>query len=173
MLSIGLDSELKYFQMHPKFPKEFPATPIKIKAGNIFLLYTIAAATTVSVNSKLSSKHSHSHYSPRISSVWREYWSNETKVESIHQYMKTAYLAHQHRRGDAFLEADGRKTAKQEASARRVHPTLHLPAVSKPVAGSFSTPGALTTPPTSTPISSGSGAVTRSGASSNIATVNF
>lgn len=56
------------------------------------------------------------------------------KVESLHQYiesMKTAYLADQRRRGDGndpFLEADRRETAKQEAAARRVHPTLHLPA---------------------------------------------
>ncbi|KAK3011726.1 hypothetical protein RJ639_012289 [Escallonia herrerae] len=59
------------------------------------------------------------------------------KVESIHQYiesMKTAYLADQRRRGDGnnpFLEADRRETAKQEAAARRVHPTLHLPANSQ------------------------------------------
>ncbi|KAK4393356.1 Nuclear pore complex protein [Sesamum angolense] len=59
------------------------------------------------------------------------------KVESIHQYlesMKTAYLADQRRRGDGndpFLEADRRETAKQEAAARRVHPTLHLPAASQ------------------------------------------
>ncbi|KAJ6803476.1 nuclear pore complex protein NUP58-like [Iris pallida] len=58
------------------------------------------------------------------------------KVESLHQYvesMKTAYLADQRRRGDGndpFLEADRRETAKQEAAARRVHPTLHLPATS-------------------------------------------
>lgn len=56
------------------------------------------------------------------------------KVESIHQYiesMRTAYLADQRRRGeenDPFLEADRRETAKQEAAARRVHPTIHLPA---------------------------------------------
>ncbi|KAJ0252322.1 Nuclear pore complex protein NUP58 [Hirschfeldia incana] len=56
------------------------------------------------------------------------------KVENIHQYiesMRTAYLADQRRRGechDPFLEADRRETAKQEAAAKRVHPTLHLPA---------------------------------------------
>ncbi|CAN6986390.1 unnamed protein product [Brassica oleracea var. botrytis] len=55
-------------------------------------------------------------------------------VENIHQYigsMRTAYLADQRRRGecnDPFLEADRRETAKQEAAAKRVHPTLHLPA---------------------------------------------
>lgn len=60
------------------------------------------------------------------------------KVENIHQYiesMKSAYLADQRRRGDGndpFLEADRRETAKQEAAARRVHPTLHLPAGSQP-----------------------------------------
>lgn len=50
--------------------------------------------------------------------------------------MKTAYLADQRRCGDAndpFLEADRRETAKQEAAARRVHPTLHLPASSQPL----------------------------------------
>uniref|UniRef100_UPI004072FD0D NUP58 n=1 Tax=Arabidopsis thaliana TaxID=3702 RepID=UPI004072FD0D len=52
------------------------------------------------------------------------------KVESIHQYiesMRTSYLADQRRRGechDPFLEADRRETAKQEAAAKRVHPTL-------------------------------------------------
>ncbi|KAJ0251127.1 Nuclear pore complex protein NUP58 [Hirschfeldia incana] len=56
------------------------------------------------------------------------------KVENVHQYvesMRTAYLADQRRRGernDPFLEADRRQTAKQEAAAKRVHPTLHLPA---------------------------------------------
>lgn len=60
------------------------------------------------------------------------------QVESIHQYiesMRTAYLADQRRRGeenDPFLEADRRETAKQEAAARRVHPTIHLPAVPQP-----------------------------------------
>ncbi|KAL9253023.1 Nuclear pore complex protein NUP58-like protein [Drosera capensis] len=62
------------------------------------------------------------------------------KVESIHQYiesMKTAYLADQRRRGegnDPFLEADRRETARQEAAARRVHATLHLPALPQPSA---------------------------------------
>ncbi|KAM0951513.1 putative nucleoporin p58/p45 [Dioscorea sansibarensis] len=57
------------------------------------------------------------------------------KVENLHQYiesMKAAYLANQRRWGDGndpFLEADRREIAKQEAAARRVHPTLHLPAV--------------------------------------------
>ncbi|KAL2528440.1 Nuclear pore complex protein [Forsythia ovata] len=93
------------------------------------------------------------------------------KVESIHQYiesMKTAYLADQRRRGDGndpFLEADRRETAKQEAAARRVHPTLHLPAVSQPstqvaglLTGSAAT-GASTTPSmfAAAPASSGSG----------------
>lgn len=94
------------------------------------------------------------------------------KVESIHQYigsMKSAYLADQRRRGDGndpFLEADRRQTARQEAAAKRVHPTLHLPPVSQPstqVAGLFATsatPGASTAPQTSGAIvsaSSGSG----------------
>ncbi|CAH2076329.1 unnamed protein product [Thlaspi arvense] len=96
------------------------------------------------------------------------------KVENIHQYiesMRTAYLADQRRRGecnDPFLEADRRETAKQEAAAKRVHPTLHLPATntnaqtSTQVAGliaSSATPGASQTPaavPTPNP-SSGAG----------------
>ncbi|KAJ4872240.1 Nuclear pore complex protein NUP58 [Raphanus sativus] len=55
------------------------------------------------------------------------------KVENVHQYiesMRRAYLADQRRRGesnDPFLEADRRERAKQEAAAKRVHPTLHLP----------------------------------------------
>ncbi|XP_059623763.1 nuclear pore complex protein NUP58 [Cornus florida] len=90
------------------------------------------------------------------------------KVESMHQYMesmKTAYLADQRRRGegnDPFLEADRRETAKQEAAARRVHPTSHLPAISQPptqVAGLFASsamPGALNAPQTSAAVSSAS-----------------
>ncbi|KAG8384463.1 hypothetical protein BUALT_Bualt04G0120400 [Buddleja alternifolia] len=93
------------------------------------------------------------------------------KAESIHQYiesMKTAYLADQRRRGDGndpFLEADRRETAKQEAAARRVHPTIHLPAASQPtgqVTGQLAisaAPGAstATNTPTPVPASSGSG----------------
>jgi nucleoporin p58/p45 len=76
------------------------------------------------------------------------------KVESIHQYMesmKSAYLADQRRRGegnDPFLEADRRETAKQKAAARRVHPTIHLPANSQPstqVAVLFSSSATLAT----------------------------
>ncbi|CAN8229099.1 unnamed protein product [Cochlearia groenlandica] len=96
------------------------------------------------------------------------------KVEDIHQYiesMRTAYLADQRRRGesnDPFLEADRRETAKQEAAAKRVHPTLHLPTnttstqTSTQVAGlitSSAAPGASQTPaaiPTPNP-SSGAG----------------
>lgn len=90
------------------------------------------------------------------------------KVESIHQYiesMKTAYLADQRRRGDGsdpFLEADRRETAKQEAAAKRVHPTLHLPTISQPstqVAGLISSsaaPGVSGTPQTSSAVSSAS-----------------
>ncbi|KAM3286271.1 nuclear pore complex protein NUP58 [Capsicum chacoense] len=90
------------------------------------------------------------------------------KVESIHQYiesMKTAYLADQRRRGDGsdpFLEADRRETAKQEAAAKRVHPTLHLPTISQPstqVAGLISSsaaPRASSTPQTSSAVSSAS-----------------
>ncbi|KAJ4966571.1 hypothetical protein NE237_018420 [Protea cynaroides] len=90
------------------------------------------------------------------------------KVESLHQYiesMKTAYLADQRRRGDGndpFLEADRRETAKQEAAARRVHPTLHLPAIAQPstqVAGLFAssaTSGASSAPQLSAGASSAS-----------------
>ncbi|XP_021273914.1 nuclear pore complex protein NUP58 [Herrania umbratica] len=90
------------------------------------------------------------------------------KVESIHQYiesMKTAYLADQRRTGDVndpFLEADRRETAKQEAAAKRVHPTLHLPANSQPstqVAGLFASsanPGAASAAQTSAAIASAS-----------------
>ncbi|KAF7809787.1 nuclear pore complex protein NUP58 [Senna tora] len=93
------------------------------------------------------------------------------KVESIHQHinsMKSVYLAEQRHRGEVnnpFVEADRRETARQEASSKRVHPTLHLPANSQPstqVAGLFSssgTQGALAAPHTSplTSNSSGSG----------------
>lgn len=77
--------------------------------------------------------------------------------------MKTAYLADQRFRGDGndpFLEADRRETAKQEAAARRVHPTLHLPANSVPstqVSALFSSsaaPGTSATPQTSAAVSS-------------------
>lgn len=94
------------------------------------------------------------------------------KVENIHQYiesMKVAYLADQRRRGDGndpFLEADRRETAKQEAAAKRLHPTLHLPANPQPstqAAGlltTSATPGAPAAPQTSavtSSVSSGSG----------------
>lgn len=76
---------------------------------------------------------------PKIMSNVHEFFVHvAAKVESIHQYiesMKTAYLADQRRRGDVnnpFLEADRRETARQEAAAKRVHPTLHLPANSQP-----------------------------------------
>lgn len=92
-------------------------------------------------------------------------------MESLHQgieSMKSAYLADQRRRGDSndpFLEADRRQLAKQEAASKRVHPTLHLPAVSQPstqVAGLFagSAAPAINAPQPSlgtTPASSGSG----------------
>nr|DAD46858.1 TPA_asm: hypothetical protein HUJ06_016795 [Nelumbo nucifera] len=93
------------------------------------------------------------------------------KVESLHQFiesMKTAYLADQRRRGDGndpFLEADRRETAKQEAAAKRVHPTLHLPSISQPstqVAGLFASsatggPSSAPQPSAGTSASSGSG----------------
>jgi nucleoporin p58/p45 len=83
--------------------------------------------------------------------------------------MKAAYLADQRRRGDGndpFLEADRRETARQEAAAKRVHPTSHLPTNSQPstqVAGLLASSGihgASTAPQTSaatTSASSGSG----------------
>lgn len=92
------------------------------------------------------------------------------QVESIHQYiesMRTAYLSDQRRRGDGndpFLEADRREMARQEAAAKRVHPTLHLPAAPQPttqVAGLFAStgaPGVSNAPQTSgAPLSSSSG----------------
>ncbi|CAK7339447.1 unnamed protein product [Dovyalis caffra] len=93
------------------------------------------------------------------------------KVESIHQYiesMKTAYLVDQRRRGDGndpFLEADRRERARQEAAAKRVHPTLHLPANAQPStkgAGLFAnlaTSSASTAPQTSTATSSSGNAL--------------
>lgn len=79
--------------------------------------------------------------------------------------MKAAYLADQRRRGDfsdPFLEADRRETAKLEAAAKRVHPTLHLPAIPPqppaPAASPF--PGSSTPAPSMFPqpgASSGSG----------------
>lgn len=51
--------------------------------------------------------------------------------------MKTEYLNEQRRIGngsDPFLEANRREAAKQEAAARRVHPTLHLPTPAQPMA---------------------------------------
>lgn len=92
------------------------------------------------------------------------------KVEKIHQYvesMRTAYLADLRRRGDysdPFLEADRRQMARQEAAAKRVHPTLNVPALPQPttqVAGLFAssgTPGVSATPQLSgAPLSASSG----------------
>ncbi|CAA0840913.1 Nuclear pore complex protein NUP58 [Striga hermonthica] len=75
------------------------------------------------------------------------------KVESIHQYiesMRTAYLADQRRRGDEndpFLEADRREMAKQEAAARRAHPTQHLPSAPQQPPNQSNGPLAITAPP--------------------------
>ncbi|KAB1214685.1 hypothetical protein CJ030_MR5G022134 [Morella rubra] len=75
---------------------------------------------------------------PKVMSNVHDFFLNvASKVESIHQYiesMKAAYLADQRRRGygnDPFLEADRRETARLEAAAKRVHPTLHLPSNSQ------------------------------------------
>ncbi|XP_038971664.1 nuclear pore complex protein NUP58 isoform X2 [Phoenix dactylifera] len=72
---------------------------------------------------------------PTVMSNVHDYFIHvAAKVESLHQYiesMKMAYLADQRRRGDGndpFIEANRREAAKQEAAARRVHPTLHLAA---------------------------------------------
>jgi nucleoporin p58/p45 len=60
------------------------------------------------------------------------------QVENLHQYvesMKTDYLNEQCRMGNGnnpFLAANRREAAKLEAAARRVHPTLHLPASAQP-----------------------------------------
>lgn len=90
-----------------------------------------------SEKNSLSSGSSSLQSLPNIMSNVHEFFVYvAAKVESLHQHiesMKTAYLADQRRLGDGndpFLEADRRETAKMEASARRVHPTLHLPAVS-------------------------------------------
>ncbi|KAK1268868.1 hypothetical protein QJS04_geneDACA006549 [Acorus gramineus] len=79
------------------------------------------------------------HSLPKVMSNVHDFFVHvAAKVERLHQYvesMKTAYLVDQRRRGDGndpFLEADRRETAKQEAAARRVHPTLHVPAMSQP-----------------------------------------
>ncbi|XP_076932554.1 nuclear pore complex protein NUP58-like [Bidens hawaiensis] len=83
------------------------------------------------------------------------------KVEGMHQYMesmKTAYLADQRGRGDAndpFLEADRRETAKRAAAARRVHPTLHLPANSQPSTQAAASSATSAAPPASVPAATG------------------
>ncbi|MQL85637.1 hypothetical protein Taro_018157 [Colocasia esculenta] len=70
-----------------------------------------------------------------LSNVYDYFIYVAAKVENLHQYiesMKTAYLADQRQRGDMndpFLEADRREAAKLKAAARRIHPTLHLPAI--------------------------------------------
>ncbi|CAL5064078.1 unnamed protein product [Urochloa decumbens] len=76
---------------------------------------------------------------PKVMSNVHDYFIYVTsKVENLHQYvesMKTEYLNDQRRMGngnDPFLEANRREAAKQEAAAKRVHPTLHLPAPAQP-----------------------------------------
>ncbi|CAN6196156.1 unnamed protein product [Urochloa humidicola] len=76
---------------------------------------------------------------PKVMSNVHDYFIYVTsKVENLHQYvesMKTEYLNEQRRMGngnDPFLEANRREVAKQEAAAKRVHPTLHLPAPAQP-----------------------------------------
>ncbi|XP_015696756.2 nuclear pore complex protein NUP58 [Oryza brachyantha] len=76
---------------------------------------------------------------PKVMSNVHDYFIYvASKVENLHQYvesLKTEYLHEQRRMGNAndpFLEANRREAAKQEAAARRVHPTLHLPAPVQP-----------------------------------------
>ncbi|CAN6204638.1 unnamed protein product [Urochloa humidicola] len=76
---------------------------------------------------------------PKVMSNVHDYFIYVTsKVENLHQYvesMKAEYLNEQRRMGngnDPFLEANRREAAKQEAAAKRVHPTLHLPAPAQP-----------------------------------------
>ncbi|XBH70367.1 hypothetical protein VPH35_098044 [Triticum aestivum] len=76
---------------------------------------------------------------PKVMSNVHDYFIYvASKVENLHQYvvsMKTEYLHGQRRLGNAndpFLEANRREAAKEEAAAKRVHPTLHLPAPVQP-----------------------------------------
>lgn len=78
---------------------------------------------------------------PKVMSNVHDYFIYvASKVENLHQYvesMKTEYLNEQRRIGNGsnpFLEANRREAAKQEAAARRVHPTLHLPTPAQPMA---------------------------------------
>lgn len=78
---------------------------------------------------------------PKVMSNVHDYFIYvASKVENLHQHvesMKTEYLNEQRRTGngsDPFLEANRREAAKQEAAARRVHPTLHLPTPAQPTA---------------------------------------
>ncbi|ONM55422.1 Nuclear pore complex protein NUP58 [Zea mays] len=77
---------------------------------------------------------------PKVMSNVHDYFIYvASKVENLHQYvesMKAEYLNEQRRNGNGsnpFLEANRREAAKQEAAARRVHPTLHLPAPAQPM----------------------------------------
>lgn len=60
------------------------------------------------------------------------------QVESLHQLLgvvRTSFLAERRRRGDdsdPFVEADRREAAKQEAAAKRMHPTLNASHVVQP-----------------------------------------
>ncbi|KAJ1257120.1 hypothetical protein BS78_K208900 [Paspalum vaginatum] len=99
---------------------------------------------------------------PKVMSNVHDYFIYvASKVENLHQYvesMKTEYLNEQRRMGngnDPFLEANRREAAKQEAAARRVHPTLHLPAPAQPTAQ-------IATPATSQPPQSSFPSVTAS-----------
>ncbi|WVZ65172.1 hypothetical protein U9M48_014581 [Paspalum notatum var. saurae] len=89
---------------------------------------------------------------PKVMSNVHDYFIYvASKVENLHQYvesMKIEYLNEQRRMGngtDPFREANRREAAKQEAAARRVHPTLHLPAPAQPTAQ-------IATPATSQPL---------------------
>ncbi|XP_052167498.1 nuclear pore complex protein NUP58-like [Oryza glaberrima] len=96
---------------------------------------------------------------PKVMSNVHDYFIYvASKVENLHQYvesLKTEYLHEQRRLGNAsdpFLEANRREAAKQEAAARRVHPTLHLPA---PVQPTTQIAGTVTSQPQQSLIPSG------------------
>ncbi|KAL8167367.1 hypothetical protein V2J09_008866 [Rumex salicifolius] len=118
---------------------------------------------SLSSEQNLSNSNSLLQSLPKLMSNVHDFFIHvAAKVESIHQYiesMRAAYLAHQRRRGegsDPFLEADRRESARREAAAKRVHPTLHLPALPQPstqAAGLFSSSVALT-PSTAPQVSS-------------------
>uniref|UniRef100_A0A0D9XEE8 Uncharacterized protein n=1 Tax=Leersia perrieri TaxID=77586 RepID=A0A0D9XEE8_9ORYZ len=96
---------------------------------------------------------------PKVMSNVHDYFIYvASKVENLHQHvepLKAEYLRVLRLFGDVndpFLEANRREAAKQEAAARRVHPTLHLPA---PVQPTTQNAGTLTSQPQQSLIPSG------------------